>query len=305
MADLSVDICGLSLRNPTMLASGILDETGKTMASIARAGAGAIVTKSIGREPRQGHGSPCIVELGDNLMNAMGLPNPGIDGFGRELEEAKKAGIPIIGSVFGGGEDEIAEMAHLMAQAGADAIELNLSCPHARGFGAEVGSTPEMVESVCRTAKNGLEIPMFAKLTPNTASIVNLAMAAERGGADAIVAINTLKGMVISPEARMPVLANRFGGLSGPSIRPVGVRCVYEIRGSVKIPIIGVGGIGSGNDALEYIMAGASLVQIGTAVWKHGPEVFSKVCEDISEFMDSNGFSRISEMVGVAHEVKH
>ncbi|MCJ7561969.1 MAG: dihydroorotate dehydrogenase [Thermoplasmata archaeon] len=305
MADLSVDICGLSLKNPTMLASGVLDETGKTMVSVARAGAGALVTKSIGREPRQGHGSPCIVELGDSLVNAMGLPNPGIDGFGRELEEARKAGVPIIGSVFGGGEAEIAEMARLMADAGADAIELNLSCPHARGFGAEVGSTPEMVESICRAARSGLDIPMFAKLTPNTSSIVDLAKAAERGGADAIVAINTLKGMVISPEARMPVLANRFGGLSGPSIIPIGVRCVYEIRGAVKIPIIGVGGIESGNDALEYIMAGASSVQIGTAVWKHGPEVFSKVCEDISEFMNRNGFDRIFEMVGVAHEVKH
>ena len=275
------------------------------MASIARAGAGAVVTKSIGREPRQGHGSPCIVELGDSLMNAMGLPNPGIDGFSGELAEAKRAGVPIIGSVFGGGEAEIAEMARLMADAGADAIELNLSCPHAKGFGAEIGSTPEMVENICRAAKSGLDVPMFAKLTPNTSSIVSLAKAAERGGADAIVAINTLKGMIISPEARMPILSNRFGGLSGPSIRPVGVRCVYEIRGSVKIPVIGVGGIESGNDALEYIMAGASSVQIGTAVWKHGPAVFGKVCEEISEFMDRNGFDRVAEMVGVAHEIEH
>jgi len=301
MAHLSVSLCGLMMKNPTMLASGVLDETGRSMLEVAKAGAGALVTKSVGKEPRQGHGNPSIVELQYGLINAMGLPNPGMEIYAAEVKEAKKGGVPVIGSVFGGTEDEIAELAGLMSRAGADAVELNLSCPHAKGFGAELGSTPELVESICRKAKKQVRIPLLAKLTPNTSSISSLAVAAEMGGADAVVAINTLKAMAISPEARMPILANKFGGLSGPAIKSIGVRCVYEIFESVKIPIVGVGGISSGRDALEYVMAGATAVQIGTAVWTEGPEVFSKTSREIMQFMEENEFESVKDMVGVAH----
>ena len=188
-----------------------------------------------------------------------------------------------------------------MEGTGVHAVELNLSCPHAKGYGAEIGSTPELVESICRKAKSRTSIPIFAKLTPNTPSIGDLALAAERGGADAVVAINTLKGMAISPEARMPILANKVGGLSGPAIKPVGVRCVFEIHEAVDIPVIGVGGIASGRDAVEYIMAGASAVQIGTAVWMHGPGIFSKVSGEVLKFMKENSYSKVKDMVGVAH----
>ena len=304
MTHLAVDLSGLRLKNPTMLASGILDETGRSMVAVAKAGAGAIVTKSIGREPRPGHGNPSIVELPFGLLNAMGLPNPGIEQFASEIMEAKNAGVPIIGSIFGGTEDELADLAGIMEKAGADAVELNLSCPHAKGLGAEIGSTPDMVESICRGAKRRIKIPLWAKLTPNTSSISSLASAAERGGADAVVAINTLKGMSISPEARMPILANRVGGLSGAAIRPVGVRCVYEIHEAIKVPIIGVGGVGSARDALEYIMAGASAVQIGTALWTDGPEVFNRVCRDMLKFMEENGYESVKDMVGVAHAAR-
>jgi dihydroorotate dehydrogenase (NAD+) catalytic subunit len=301
MAHLSVNFCGLMMKNPTMLASGVLDETGRSMLEVAKAGAGALVTKSVGKEPRPGHGNPSIVELQCGLINAMGLPNPGIDIYAAEVKEAKKGGVPVIGSVFGGTEDEIAELAGLMSKAGADAVELNLSCPHAKGYGAELGSTPEVVESICRKAKKRVRIPLLAKLTPNTASISSLAVAAERGGADAVVAINTLKAMAISPEARMPILANKYGGLSGPAIKPIGVRCVYEIFEAVEIPIVGVGGISSGRDALEYVMAGATAVQIGTAVWSEGIEVFNKTSREIMKFMEENGFESVKDMVGVAH----
>ena len=294
----------MRLRNPTILAAGVLDETGASMRSIAEAGAGAIVTKSIGREPREGHGNPSVVELSFGLINAMGLPNPGIELFASEVKEAKKGGVPIIGSVFAGTEDELAELTSMMENAGADAVELNLSCPHAKGYGAEIGSTPELVELICRKAKKAARIPVFAKLTPNTSSIAALAKAAEKGGADAVVAINTLKAMAISPEAGMPVLANRSGGLSGAATRPVGVRCVYEIYEAVKIPVIGVGGIASGRDALEYIMAGASAVQIGTGVWTDGPEVFGKVNRELLKFMESHGYGTVRDMVGVAHRAR-
>lgn len=301
MTDLSVDLCGLKLRNPTMLAAGILDETGKSMAAVARAGAGAIVTKSIGTSARPGHPNPCVVELPCGLLNAMGLPNPGAEAFAGEISEARKGGVPIIASVFGASEEEYADLCGLMARAGADAVELNLSCPHAKGYGAELGSDPDMVQAVCRKAKKGLGVPLLAKLTPNTPSIADLAVAAQKGGADAVVAINTLKGMAISPEARMPVLANKVGGLSGPAVRPVGVRCVYEIFEAVKVPVVGVGGVTSARDALEYIMAGASAVQIGTAVWSEGPQVFTKVTSGLMKFMAENGFNTVKEMVGIAH----
>ncbi len=304
MTNLTVGVCGLRLRNPTMLASGILDETGKTMLAVAKAGAGAIVTKSIGKEPRTGHSNPTIVELEHGLLNAMGLPNPGIKSFATEIREAKKGGVPIIGSVFGDIEEDIAELAADMEDAGADAVELNLSCPHAKGYGAEIGSSPERVESICRLTKRSTRLPILAKLTPNTSSIADLAKAAENGGADGIVAINTLKGMVIDPDAKLPVLGNKVGGLSGPAIRPIGVRCVYEIYDAVEIPIIGVGGIASGRDALEYIMAGASAVQVGTAVWTEGTQVFSKICKDLSKFMKENGYRSVGEIVGVAHPAK-
>jgi len=304
MTHLGVDLCGLKLKNPTMLASGVFDETGRSMLEAAWAGAGAIVTKSVGAQPRHGHPNPCIVELQNGLLNAMGLPNPGIDVYAAEITEAKIGGVPIIGSIFGGDEREIADLASRMQATGVDAVELNLSCPHAKGYGAEIGSTPELVETVCRHAKSACNVPVFAKLTPNTSSISSLAQAAERGGADAVVAINTLKGMVISPAAKMPILGNRVGGLSGPAVRPVGVRSVYEIYEAVKIPVIGVGGIACGNDALEYIMAGARAVQIGTGVWTDGLGVFGKVCRELMQFMDENGYSDISEMVGVAHPAR-
>ncbi|HEX9908053.1 MAG TPA: dihydroorotate dehydrogenase [Thermoplasmata archaeon] len=305
MADLAVEVCGLRLRNPTMLAAGVLDETGRSMLEVAKAGAGAIVTKSIGREPREGHAGPCVVELDYGLLNAMGLPNPGMRLYSEEIRTAKKARIPIIGSVFGSTASEIAELAALMESSGVDAVELNLSCPHAEGYGAELGSTPEMVEQVCCEARRRTDIPLLAKLTPNTSSIAELAKAAERGKADAIVAINTLKGMAIDPETRRPILGNRFGGLSGPAVKPVGVRCVYEIFEAVRIPVIGAGGIGCGRDAIEYIMAGARAVQIGTAVWTHGPGVFGKVSKEIGQFMSSNGFRSVEELVGVAHPGQH
>jgi len=305
MTNLSVDLCGLKLRNPTMLAAGILDETGKSMAAVVRTGAGAVVTKSVGQAPRPGHGNPCIVELPFGLLNAMGLPNPGATAFGNEIAEAKKAGVPVIGSIFGSSGEEFAELAKVVVRHGADAVELNLSCPHAEGYGAELGSDPDIVREVCRKAKKGLGKPVLAKLTPNTSSVVDLATAAQKGGADGIVAINTLKGMSISPEARMPVLANKFGGLSGPAIRPIGVRCVYEIFEAVKVPVVGVGGVENARDALEYIMAGASAVQIGTAIWSEGPEVFGKVTDGLVKFMAENGFETVKEMVGIAHGSRH
>ncbi|MGI6472432.1 MAG: dihydroorotate dehydrogenase [Candidatus Methanomethylophilaceae archaeon] len=301
MGKLEVTVGKLNFRFPGIVASGIMDETGDSMVRMFKSGAGAVVTKSIGSEPRPGHANPTFTEVGCGYVNAMGLPNPGIDLFEAEVGMASAEG-PVVGSVFGGDEKEFAYLASKMEEYGAVAVELNLSCPHAAGYGAEIGSVPEMITSVVSEVKSSVDIPVWAKLTPNTDSVPALGRAAERGGADALVAINTLKAMVICPELRKPVLSNKFGGLSGPGVKPVGVRAVYDLYNAVDIPIIGVGGITDWRDAVEYVMAGASAFQIGSAVGTVGTEIFDKVNKGVSAFMDEQGFGSVKDMVGVAHD---
>ncbi len=301
MVDLRAEIAGLHLRNPTMLASGFLDETGGSLIRVFRAGAGAVVTKSIGPEPREGYDNPTVVELDGGLLNAVGLPNPGVEAFLPELKEALAGKALVIASVYGKDAAEYAKVAARMAEGGAAAIEMNLSCPHAKGLGTEIAQSEEAVREFTRAVRDAVSIPVFPKLSPNVSDISAFAVAAEKGGADGIVAINTVKAMAIAPELRMPVLANRFGGLSGAAIRPIGVRAVYDIYEKVDIPVIGVGGVDSGHAALEYLMAGASAVQIGTALVGQGLGVFDRVTKELSSQLEDIGFRSVAEAVGVAH----
>ena len=301
MPSVATTLAGLKLRNPTMLASGFLDETGGTLLRVFHAGAGAVVTKSIGPKPRPGNTNPTILELDVGLLNAMGLPNPGMKAFGPEAKIALDGGAVVIGSVFGKDPDEYAAVAKALQGYGVHAIELNLSCPHAKGLGTEIAEDPEAVREFTAAVKGKVKVPVMPKLSPNVSNIAAFAEAAEDGGADAIVAINTLKAMVIAPELRTTVLANKVGGLSGPALRPVGVRCVYEIYEAVDVPIVGVGGIETGRDALEYIMAGARAVQIGTALATRGMAVFEEVSAEIAEFMEERGVKSLSSIVGAAH----
>lgn len=301
MGILEVTVGRLRFEFPGMVASGIMDETGDSIVRMFRSGAGAAVTKSIGSEPKRGHNNPTFSEVECGYINAMGLPNPGIELFQDEIEIASKEG-PVIGSIFGDSAEEFAELASKMEDYGTVALELNLSCPHAAGYGAEVGSDPKMVKAIVSTVKSSVDIPVWAKLTPNTKSIADLGRAAEEGGADAVVAINTLKAMIISPEMRRPVLSNKFGGLSGPAIKPVGVRAVYDLYNALDIPVIGVGGISNWRDAAEYIMAGASAFQIGSAIGMIGPLVFNDINKGLEPLMKDYGYGSIREMVGVAHE---
>ena len=194
--------------NPTMLASGIMGETGGSLLAMAKGGAGALVTKSIGSEPRPGHKNPTLVELEYGYMNAMGLPNPGIEAFEDEINVAFRAGVPIVGSVFGSSAEEFASLSRKMQEFGADAVELNLSCPHAKGYGMEMGVDPDVVANIIKEVRNAVCIPVLAKLTPNTHRLIEVAKAAEEAGVDAIVAINTLKAMKIDVDVRRPVLSN-------------------------------------------------------------------------------------------------
>ncbi len=301
MVDLRAEIAGLHLRNPTMLASGFLDETGGSLLRVYRAGAGAVVTKSIGPEPREGYDNPTVVEIDGGLLNAVGLPNPGVEAFLPELKEALAGKALVVASVYGKDAAEYAKVAARMAEGGAAAIEMNLSCPHAKGLGAEIAQSEEAVREFTRAVRDAVSIPVFPKLSPNVSDIASFAIAAEKGGADAIVAINTVKAMAVAPELRMPVLANRFGGLSGPAVRPIGVRAVYDIYEKVDIPVIGVGGVDSGRAALEYVMAGATAVQIGTALVGQGLGVFERVTKEMGSLLDDVGFHSVAEAVGVAH----
>src|SRR5256712_11425479 len=301
MASVATTLAGLKLRNPTMLASGFLDETGGTLLRVFHAGAGAVVTKSIGPKPRPGNTNPTILELDVGLLNAMGLPNPGMKAFGPEAKIALDGGAVVIGSVFGKDPDEYAAVAKALQGYGVHAIELNLSCPHAKGLGTEIAEDPEAVREFTAAVKGKVTLPVMPKLSPNVSDIAEFARAAEDGGADAIVAINTLKAMAIAPEIRTAILANKVGGLSRPALRPVGVPFVYAIYEAVDIPIIGVGGVETGRDALEYVMAGARAVQIGTGLATRGLAVFSEVTQEISEYMDAMKAKSLASLVGAAH----
>lgn len=299
---LDSSVGSVKLESPSLLASGILGETAESMLRAMQNGAAGVVTKSIGVEPRDGYVNPTVYSFEEGLLNAMGLPNPGIGHYMHVILKLKKeSGGAVVGSIFGKDEEEFGKLAAIMSSLKVDAIELNLSCPHAKGVGSEIGSDPEMVERVVRSARAHSAVPVWAKLTPNTDDISSLALSAEKGGADAIVAINTVRAMAISAKLRRPVLSNRYGGLSGRAVKYVGLRCIYELFESIRIPLVGVGGIYTGEDAAEYIMAGASAIEIGTAVAEHGPKIFSTVNSGLLDFMKKEKFSTIGEMTGIAH----
>ncbi len=297
---LSINLCGLRLSNPTILASGVLGSTGASLARVAKGGAGAVVTKSIGAAPREGHRNPTVVALDKSLLNSIGLANPGCENFGEELKIAKRAGVPVIGSVFGESVQEFAQVAKAMASYGCDAVELNLSCPNVEMLGSHFGQDAEMSAEVVREVKKSVSVPVIAKLTANVGDIVEVAQACEEAGCNAITAINTIKAMKIDIRAGKPVLGNRTGGLSGAAIKPIAIRCVYEIARETKLPVIGCGGVATGEDAVEFFLAGARAVEIGSAVYSRGINVFGKVAKEIEDYLRKNGYASVEEIIGLA-----
>jgi dihydroorotate dehydrogenase (NAD+) catalytic subunit len=298
--ELSVELAGLRMKNPTMLASGILGMGRFTLENAASAGAGAVVTKSIGPRSEKGYPNPTIVEVESGFLNAMGLPNPGVDAYMREISELKKTiAVPIIGSVYGGSPEEFASVASKLEAAGASAIETNVSCPHAKV--GSIGQDPDCVRDVTRATRKAIKVPLFVKLNPNVTSIVETAKAAEEGGCDAITAINTVRAMTIDVDALLPILGNRYGGLSGPAMKTIAIRCIYEIYEEVNVPLIGVGGISCWRDAAEFLLAGASCVQVGTAI-ANGLSVFGEIVNGLSDYMKKKGFKTLKEIIGRAHK---
>jgi len=298
--DIGTEIAGLRLQNPFILAAGILGITGHSLRRVAEAGAGAVVTKSLGLEPRAGYPNPTIVEVQGGLLNAMGLPNPGIDTLKEEVEEVKKAGVPVIASVFGCCGEDYAEAARKAEEAGADAVELNVSCPHVKEVGAQIGQDPNLVAAVTASAKQSVKLPIIVKLTPNITSIAEIAKKAVEGGADAITAINTVKAIAIDVDVQRPILAAGMGGLSGPAIKPIALRCVYEIHMAVDVPIIGCGGVTTWRDAVEFFLAGAGAVQVGTAIMYRDLDIFTELQIGLRRYLESHRCESVSQLIGLA-----
>ena len=300
---LEIDLAGLRLANPTVLASGILGYSIETLENIVRSGAGAVVTKSIGLKPRKGYANPTVVQASCGLINAIGLPNPGINEYIKEFHRVKAAvpKVPLIFSIYGYSAGEYATLAKKATAAGADALELNVSCPHVKDTGSEIGQSPETLAEVVKKVKASAGRPVFAKLSPNVTSIADVAEAAVEAGADGLTIMNTVKAMAIDVDTTMPILSNRVGGLSGPAVKPVALRCVYDAYERVKVPIMGCGGIVDWRDAVELLLAGASAVQIGTAVSLKGPNVFRSVTFGIGRYLKSKHFGKVEEIVGLSH----
>jgi dihydroorotate dehydrogenase (NAD+) catalytic subunit len=305
--DLSVSICGVQLRNPLVLAAGILGTTPELLLRVAQSGAGMVTTKSCGPRPRAGHPNPTVLDWGHGLINAVGLANPGVEEEVEIIAQARdmldKMGVPLVASIFAETSQGFAEVAQRVAEVGPHFIELNISCPNvADDMGQPFASDAVQAALVTAAVREVTSVPIIVKLSPNVPDIATIARSVEQAGADAIAAINSLgPGMIIDVHSGKPILANKVGGVSGPAIRPIAVRCVYDIYRAVSIPIVGMGGVADGRDALEMIMAGATAVGIGSAVRYHGPEVFSAILDETKKLMAQEGYDRVAELRGVAH----
>jgi dihydroorotate dehydrogenase (NAD+) catalytic subunit len=301
---LSTEIARLRLENPTILASGILGYSSMSLKMIEEQGAGAVVTKSVGVAPRIGYPNPTVVQTQCGLINAMGLPNPGIDEYSGKLAFAKSTlKIPIIASIFGYTAEEYALVAKKSVKAGADALELNVSCPHVKFTGSEIGQNPKLLSDVISKVKTTVQKPVIVKLSPNVTDIVELAQAAVKAGADALTVINTVRALVIDIETQMPILGNIKGGLSGPAIKPIALRCVYDVFNAVpQIPILGCGGISNWRDAVEFFLAGASAVQIGTAIAMEKASIFQGINRGIANYLKKKNYGSLKEIVGLSHQ---
>jgi dihydroorotate dehydrogenase (NAD+) catalytic subunit len=305
---LGVQLCGVQLPNPLILASGILGTEAELLARVAQAGAGGVTAKSCSPLPRAGHRNPTVLAWEHGLINAVGLANPGIEAEIGALQRAKTMlgplGSALIGSVFADTVEGFAQVAARLVEAGPDLIEVNISCPNVHDeFGTPFAADPAAAADVTSAVKEAVagRAPVLIKLSPNVTDITLVARAVADAGADGISAINTLTGMIIDVHARRPILANRTGGLSGPALRPLAVRCVYDLYRTVDLPIVGVGGVGNGRDAVEMIMAGATAVGIGSAVYGEGPEVFCRIAGEMRALMAELGYETVDQMRGVAH----
>jgi len=293
---LEVEVAGIRMKNPLILASGVLGSYASSLNRISK-NAGAVVSKSVGIDEIEGYKNPTIINYPHGIINAVGLSSPGAKRFYEELKRYK-GDAPLIVSIVSTSPEGFAEVVKHFPIA--SAFELNLSCPHVKNFGLSLGSNPKVVREVVRSVKKVTKKPVFVKLSPNVEDIVTIGKSAEKAGADGVVAINTLKGMAIDIYTRKPILSNISGGVSGEGIKPIALKCVWDLYEELNIPIIGAGGITTWKDVIEFLLAGASAVQIGSAFY-YSHRYFYSIKESLiayARWKEEN----LSEIIGKAHQ---
>ncbi|MDU7708742.1 MAG: dihydroorotate dehydrogenase [Clostridium sp.] len=295
----TVNLAGVELKNPVMTASGTFGSGEEYSEFVDLNRLGAVVTKGVANVPWPGNPTPRIAETHGGMMNAIGLQNPGIDVFcERDIPFLKKFDTKIIVNVCGKTTEEYCEVVERLADEPVDLLEINISCPNVKAGGIAFGQNPKAVEDITREVKKRARQPVIMKLSPNVTDITETAKAAEAGGADVLSLINTLTGMKIDIDKQVFALANKTGGVSGPAIKPIALRMVYQAANAVKVPVIGMGGIATYEDAIEFILAGAAAVSIGTANF-FNPAATVEIVEGIERYMEKYHIENLSEMVGI------
>ncbi|MBQ4284673.1 MAG: dihydroorotate dehydrogenase [Lachnospira sp.] len=298
MVNMSVNIAGVELKNPVTVASGTFGSGMEYGDYVDLNRLGAVTTKGVANVPWPGNATPRIAETYGGMINAIGLQNPGLDTFlSRDIPFLKQYDTKIIVNVCGKTKEDYVDAVEKLGDAPVDLLEINISCPNVKEGGIAFGQNPKMAQEITEAVKAVAKQPVIMKLSPNVTDITEMARAVEAGGADAVSMINTLTGMKIDINRRTFAVANRTGGLSGPAIKPVAVRMVYQVANAIKLPIIGMGGIASAEDALEFIMAGATAVAVGTANF-HDPMTTVKVIDGIEQYMTKNNIADIKELIG-------
>ena len=297
--NLSVEIGRLRLRNPVMTASGTFGYGEEYAPYVDLSRLGAIVVKGLSLKPRMGNPPPRIVETPCGMLNAVGLQNVGVNAFiGEKLPFLAQFDLPVIANIFGESVEEYVRVAEILSQAsGVHGLEVNISCPNVKRGGIAFGANPDMAADVTRRVKASTDLPVIVKLTPNVTDIAEIAESVEAAGADAISLINTITGMSVDIEQRVPHLRNVTGGLSGPAIKPVALRMVWQVIQRVSVPVIGLGGIMTARDALEFLIVGARAVQVGTAHFIH-PHAAIDILEGIEDYLEQHQFDDINQLIG-------
>ena len=297
--NMSVDIAGVTFQNPVTVASGTFGSGAEYSEFVDLNRLGAVTTKGVANVPWPGNPTPRIAETYGGMMNAVGLQNPGIDVFcKRDIPYLKQFSTGIIVNVCGKSEKDYVEVVERLGEEDVDLLEINVSCPNVKEGGIAFGQNPDALLAITKAVKKVAKQPIVMKLSPNVTDITEMAKAAEAGGADALSLINTLTGMKIDIHRQTFAIANKTGGLSGPVIKPVAVRMVYQVANAVSLPIIGMGGIASAEDAIEFLLAGATMVSVGTANF-HDPTVTLKIIDGIKAYMQQHGVEDVRELIGL------
>ena len=297
--NMAVNIAGVEWKNPVTTASGTFGSGEEFSEFVDLNRLGAVTTKGVANVPWPGNPTPRVAEVYGGMMNAIGLQNPGIDLFcKRDIPFLRKYDTKIIVNVCGKSEQDYCEVVERLGDEGVDMLEINISCPNVKEGGIAFGQNPKAAESITKAVKKYAKQPVIMKLSPNVTDITEMARAVEAGGADVVSLINTLTGMKIDINRKTFAIANKTGGMSGPAVHPIAVRMVYQVAQAVKLPIIGMGGIASAEDAIEMILAGASAVSVGTANF-HNPAVTMEIVDGIEKYMQAQGFDSVADMVGI------